>query len=893
VEPHDTAQPAALDSNRTFHDSNQTGAFAPTGGSTQVGDPLPGEKLIAAASIAVPGYEVLGVLGRGGMGIVYKARQIKADRLVALKLMLHAEHAGTDARARFDNEARAVARMQHPNIVQVFEVGEANGLPFFSLEFVAGGTLSQMIKQSLLPASEIAVLLATLARAMSYAHRNSVIHRDLKPGNILLTPEGTPKIADFGLARKTEADTHVTQVGAVVGTPSYMAPEQAGGNPDAISPAVDVYALGAILYELLTGRAPFLGQTILEVLEQVRSNEPLAPSALQPHVPRDLETICLKCLQKDAAKRYVSADELADDLERYRRREPIKARPIGPLARAVRWCRRNPAPAAVVALSLLAALIAGGAAFMIAGQKSKIATQNKDIIDQNEKITAQKNDLAAKEKIATARLEVNRRLVSAFAQDAPAVADNHPLAEDLKSDVLQLVIRLLIESQDQADVGTLTQRGLLTLETREGDLARMNKKLAEAEAHYQKAFRMAEEVVQKETIEKDKAQSNLAFAYIKQGELAQDRKKHAEAVDWYEKALAIRQQLVNRPETGELNPVDCKLDLGRMHVKLADAYFADKRYALAMPEAQAGSALIDKCSKSITDKRRAEMANQDLGRAFILIGNLAFRSGNPDLGHKSFKEAIDIFEQQLKINPESFTTRFNLSRVYSEYGDWLYMRADQPKEALTYFEKAQKQNRLLCGSQGVVNIEQTGMALGYYRLGVAAEKVGKLADAKTYYGRCLELRELRLRELQEEFSFLSTNRKVIDAKIDRMLAQARCQRGDDVLKMARFLLKHAADVKPMDEKNPELVTDANELKAHCELFAGIGYALVSWTLTPSDPRRDEYVNKAIDYVRQAVEHGFDNLWFLENDADLDSIRLLPDYKKNVLEPVRAKKKTGP
>ncbi|HLW68668.1 MAG TPA: serine/threonine-protein kinase, partial [Gemmataceae bacterium] len=229
------------------------------------------------ASFAIPGYEILSELGRGGMGVVYKARQVKADRLVALKLMLHAGHAGSKARERFSLEVQAVARLQHPNIVQLYEVGETDGLPYFTLEFVPGGTLSNKIDQSLLTGREVAALLGVLAHAIGYAHRAGVIHRDLKPGNILLTTDGSPKIADFGLARKLEDETHLTHTGAVVGTPSYMAPEQAAGETAAVGPAVDIYALGAILYELLTGRPPFVGTTVIDIFDQVRNTEPLPP----------------------------------------------------------------------------------------------------------------------------------------------------------------------------------------------------------------------------------------------------------------------------------------------------------------------------------------------------------------------------------------------------------------------------------------------------------------------------------------------------------------------------------------------------------------------------------------------------------------------------------------
>ncbi|HXG10786.1 MAG TPA: serine/threonine-protein kinase [Gemmataceae bacterium] len=279
--------------------------------------------------IAVPniaGYEILEVLGQGGMGVVYKARQTRLNRLVALKMIRAGANAGPQELERFRTEAEAVARLEHPNIVQIYEIGEQGGRPFLALEFVRGGSLARRLDGTPLPACQAARLVQTLARAVHHAHQQGIVHRDLKPANVLLTADGTPKIADFGLAKRLDADRGQTQTGAVLGSPSYMAPEQAEGRIKEIGPAVDIYALGAILYELLTGRPPFQGATLLETLEQVRGHDPVPPRDLQPSVPRDLETVCLKCLEKTPGRRYASALELADDLQRFLDGDPIRAR---------------------------------------------------------------------------------------------------------------------------------------------------------------------------------------------------------------------------------------------------------------------------------------------------------------------------------------------------------------------------------------------------------------------------------------------------------------------------------------------------------------------------------------------------------------------------------------
>jgi outer membrane protein assembly factor BamB len=306
--------------------------------------------------VAVPGYEILDVLGRGGMGVVYKAKHLGLNRIVALKMILAGGHADAHDLLRFRSEAEAVARLQHPNIVQIFDVGETQGCPYFSLEFVPGGSLDKRLAGVPQMPDDAALLLETIARAIRYAHEQGVVHRDLKPANVLLAEDGTPKITDFGLAKKLD-ESGLTASGAVMGTPSYMAPEQASGRTHEIGPAADVYALGAILYEMLTGRPPFRGTTAYDTVLQVLSEEPAPPRLLQSKVPRDLETICLKCLRKEPGQRYASAAELADDARRYLNGEPIKARRPGPVERGVRWLRKQRRSAVLATVAALSSLL--------------------------------------------------------------------------------------------------------------------------------------------------------------------------------------------------------------------------------------------------------------------------------------------------------------------------------------------------------------------------------------------------------------------------------------------------------------------------------------------------------------------------------------------------------
>jgi tRNA A-37 threonylcarbamoyl transferase component Bud32 len=334
-------------------------------------------------------HEILGELGRGGMGIVYKARHLKLNRVVALKMLLAGAVRRGAGPKRFRTEAEAVARLQHPHIVQLFEFGEHEGdgppRPYFTMEFVEGGSLADRVAGRPQTPRQAAAWVEVLARAAHYAHGQGVVHRDLKPCNVLLTADGQPKICDFGVAKLLTGSDLKTLNGIVMGTAEYMAPEQASAG--SVGPAADVYALGAILYECLTGRPPFRGTTPWETLEQVTGEEPVPPSRLNAGVPRDLETVCLKCLEKDPKKRYASAAALADDLERFLADLPVRALLLGRRERLWRWCRRNP-----LATSLLLAVtlgLAGGLWYLCAVSESLVrhaalegAAQQAEIFDQ-------------------------------------------------------------------------------------------------------------------------------------------------------------------------------------------------------------------------------------------------------------------------------------------------------------------------------------------------------------------------------------------------------------------------------------------------------------------------------------------------------------------------------
>jgi WD40 repeat protein/predicted Ser/Thr protein kinase len=334
-----------------------------------------GDSLESQPLLAFKDYELLEEIARGGMGVVYRARQISLNRTVAIKMILGGHLANPAEVQRFRAEAETAAHLQHPNIVAIHEVGEHSGQPFFSMDLVEGRNLSQLVRDEPLPSRKAASYLKTIAEAVQYAHSCGVLHRDLKPSNILIDENDQPHVTDFGLAKRLDGDASLTITGQVLGSPSFIPPEQAAGRKDAIGPASDVYSLGANLYHLLTGRPPFVAETMTQTLRMVAENDPVSPRLLNAGVSRDLETICLKCLEKDPRRRYATAQEFVDELARFLRHEPIQARPANAVEKLWRWCRRKPALASAFALLFIVAIGSPIAVYRI-NQERKLAQRH-------------------------------------------------------------------------------------------------------------------------------------------------------------------------------------------------------------------------------------------------------------------------------------------------------------------------------------------------------------------------------------------------------------------------------------------------------------------------------------------------------------------------------------
>ncbi len=631
----------------------------------------------------ITGYQILGVLGAGGMGIVYKARQARLDRLVALKMILAGAGARPGDLARFEAEARAVAAIDHPNIIKIFEIGEHDGLPYFSLEFLEGGSLSQRIAGKPQPVEDAARIVETLAQAMDVAHRRGIVHRDIKPANVLLAGDGTPKIADFGLVKRLETDSGQTRSGSILGSPSYMAPEQTTGAEKA-GPAADQYALGATLYEMLTGSPPFRGISILDTLDLVRTKEPVPPSQLLPRMPRDLETICLKALQKDPARRYSDVGAMAEDLRRFRAGEPIIARPVGRPERLWRWCRRNPRVAALAAAVVLLVAVglvgATAAAVVIAGKNRELSQVNVSLVAanntaENRRIEAEKARKRAEDEkrlaVAAGRaaIQQNRDVVEAQREMIFKLEDkwrNTPALQEVRRDVLGLATRILESAANtmtalRSDIGwpaedeELNWRSVGLAHQRIGEVKMADNQLAEAD----KEFRINNDICERVAAahpENLEYQNRLVRSCRQLGVFTQHSMADSKgAMRLYQRALEIARKCVAQQPDSDEYKADLADTLGLMaRVESASGHLEPVR--LLLDEVRA---VRESCSAAW----KAGLRNRrDLAILYDQLFDVYLRLGDPAAARAFNERGAELTESVLAERPQNFGILYNLVR---------------------------------------------------------------------------------------------------------------------------------------------------------------------------------------------------------------------------------------
>jgi tetratricopeptide (TPR) repeat protein len=712
---------------------------------------------------AVPGYEVYEVLGKGGMGIVYRARQLGLDRVVALKMILHAEHASAEARQRFQREAQAIARLQQAHIVQIHEVGQAGGLPYFSLEYCAGGSLEKKLDGTPWEARPAAELVHTLAGAVAAAHAAGIVHRDLKPGNVLLAADGTPKVTDFGLAKRLNA-TGPTVEGAILGTPSYMAPEQADGKGREAGPAADVYALGAILYELLTGRPPFRAATALDTLLQVVNQEPVAVRRLQPKVPKDLETICHKCLEKDPKKRYPAAAALAEDLRRFGAGEPVTARPVGRSGRLWRWVRRKPALAGLVTVVLLAlaGLVVGAGLFALQAEQGR--RQERKRLGQIEKA----NDILLsvfRDLDPTAEEKEGLPLRAQLGQRLDRAADllqGEAVAEPLAVARLQLVLGEAQRHLGFADRAiALESKACQTMETYLGPNDSVTLESINALAtSYSEAGQLDKSIpMLEQTLEKCQAilgpdhpdtlqtMGNLANAYVMAGQFA--------------KAVPISKQLLQQSEA-ILGPdhLTTLKSMGSLAIAYQGAGELDKAVALHEKVLEKRKAILGPdhadTLDSMTNLANAHGLAGHMDKALLLheqalqmyrtklgpdhpgtltsMNNLAvacWATGKLDRAVPLYEQALE--KSKIKLGPEHPSTLSTMNNLAAAY-----FSAGQLDKALPLFQETLQITKAKLGPNHPDTLQ--GMA----NLAEAYQAAGQLDKARPLAEQTLELRKAKL-----------------------------------------------------------------------------------------------------------------------------------------------------
>jgi serine/threonine-protein kinase len=824
----------------------------------------------------VAGYEILSELGRGGMGVVYKARQKSLNRTVALKMILAGLDAGEQELERFRREAETLASLQHPNIVQIHEVGEHEGRPFFSLEYVDGGSLGDELTGTPLPARRAAQMIETLARAMHAAHAQNIVHRDLKPANVLLTVDGVLKITDFGLAKRL-GQTARTRTGAIVGTPSYMAPEQADGKASAIGPAADIYALGALLYEMLTGRPPFKAETPLDTVLQLVSQEPVAPRQLQPKLPRDLETICLKCLHKQPERRYPSALDLANDLRRFLRGEPIKARPISRAQRASKWVKRRPALAALLTVSglaLLALLVVSlwynarlQAALTDARDKEAEAVKQQkrardtlrralEGVDRLTRVNPERMAILSKHldderrQQLTDALELCRGFVL---DEGEAPSDRHETGRAyLRMSILHW---LLGQNQDSE---TAVRKALTLLEKLVNefpgepeycqDLARSHKQLGhlhlaagrfgQAQGSYETALTIAEPLTRAHP-PRASCQQLLAETHINLGILHVIHKRHDEALKAFQKQLAIYEELARQsPEEDDYQcmRVAGYLNVGRQYLVKDDLKPAEEMLTKVGPLLDR---LLAKGSPTLREYPYLRGVTQ------LHLGMLYYKTRQLAKAEINLRQGFTACEQLAREYPRVVDYPIFMKECVPALADLLY---DNPEALLDLC------SRLVAVMDNWVRHDNSlfprlnlCIALGV-RADEALTRLGRHAEALKDWDRALALDGGRLREILQ---------------LGRACTLAR--QGD-----YQAALKVVSAVKEKSASGDVL------------FYAARGYALICGAVSKNEKLAlaergklaEQYATRSVELLRQAHPKG---LSMFTREAQPERLRKDPDF----------------
>ena len=740
-------------------------------------------------------YEIQKELGRGGMGVVYKARQVSLNRPVALKMIKAGALADEAELRRFRNEAEAVALLDHAGIVPVYEVGEHDGQNYFSMKLVEGGNLADQLPTFEANPRAAAILLAETAEAVHHAHMRGILHRDLKPANILIDAEGHPHVTDFGLAKLIESDVELTVSGAIMGTPSYMSPEQASGRRASITTATDVHGLGAILYALLTGKAPFGGDSLIDTLQAVKERPPDSPrNAQRANVPRDLETICLKCLEKDPRRRYASAQALADDLRSWLDSRPIAARRVGPAERAWLWCKRKPAIAALAAAVVLAA-VGGTAAVIVVQTRANrlLEKKNLDLQASNTKLAEQRARAQDRE---TQAIDAVKRFGDAI--EGEKELKNNPALDGLRKRLLNEPLAFFkdLRARLQSDRDT-TPESLARLAHASFDLGKLTGQIGDKQnalIAYREALPILQKLADANPADTE-YQRDLAKSYNSIGFVLDEIGKTDEGLKALDSALAIRQKLADANPTvaafqldvvsthqnigliliGKRKPAEAlKTDMAQLAIlqKLADANPADRDIQNTLANCYQSIGLnlrfTGKLSEALDAHRSAEVilrklagaeptvnAHQShLARCLVDIGILLRDMGNTAEALKVHESALAISQKLADANPTVTGYQDELAGKYANMGV-LLARSGKPAEAQNAFLSALKIRQKLADANPTVLDFQGALAGSHDNVGIMLRQTGKMDEARKAGELALAIRRRLVRERPDSTGFMS------------------------------------------------------------------------------------------------------------------------------------------
>jgi tetratricopeptide (TPR) repeat protein len=827
-----------------------------------VEQPAPSRAVVPAPA----GYEIIAELGRGGMGVVYKARHDRLRRLVALKMVLTGAHASAGELTRFRREAELAASLQHPNIVQIYEVGEADGCPFLALEFMEGGSLAARLDGTPQPPRPAAHLVEILARAVHVAHRHGIIHRDLKPGNILLAPAApgsessastdswlttaVPKITDFGLARRLDDSAGPTVSGAIMGTPSYMAPEQAAGKGREAGPATDVYALGAILYELLTGRPPFKAPTSFDTTMQVLTDDPVPPRRLQPKVPRDLEIICMKCLQKDPRRRYADAEALAEDLRRFGANESIVARPAGRVELAVKWARRKPATAGLVGVSLAAifALFVIGLVYQLKLWRSNTRLSEALQTVTQEKEKAEKEHDRAQAHLGKALEVVDHILTHVW--DEPI--GNSPSTLALRKRLLQDASEYYQWNLDQQDQDPVARRETARACFRTAGLHLWLGNTVQAETYGKQAVDLQKQLVAEFPVVPE-YRHDLSKTYTYLGHTYAMTQRFDRAAQAYGQSIALVEKLVaEHAATSEYIE-----SLARSHLDLA-LFNIFSNLASAEQHCQSAVALSERLYH---DYPKSVDYQCLLAGCYGALATIKAARGRLGEAEEPIKKGLELLLPPGREPP----------RAGQDYGRAL--AGLKFYEGVVLLQKRRVQEAEASLKEGISGFERLvehspifpyrwQLSMCYPILGQLYDDAGRQALAEEMHRKA----RTSIIELAREYPSATFLKPLVtDRRVLSMVYQAR--RRDDI---------------------PKLLTEADALAQEKDLSALSAYNLaclyaVASAATPGDPSAAAvYAEKAMKFLVRAEEGGFFKRGFssdlLRRDADLNSIRARDDFK---------------